>query len=288
MQVFSGEQFAASIEDQLQLAVEALRGREIRPKLAVLSFIDDPASRLYTRLKAESAWQAGIEHQVIEARLDQSPAELAELVDRLINAAPAVMIQKPRKRIWAEVTSGEETEFANWWQGLVAKIPPNQDADGLAPATLVAIKENRWREQGLALPATARAILSILDEAPFRFGMKVAIAGRSAIVGLPVYYELRNRGVEAEIFGRAALAERRQSSTQLQDFDVIISATGQPSLISGDMLKEGVIAIDVGEPKPDLDFSSVQAKASFITPVPGGVGPVTVVSLLQNVLDLIK
>ena len=90
------------------------------------------------------------------------------------------------------------------------------------------------------------------------------------------------------MIGSAELNERKEQGTYLLDSDIVVSATGRSKLVTGDMVKKGVTLIDVGEPRPDIDFESVRPKAIFITPVPGGVGPMTVVSLLANCLVLAK
>jgi len=201
------------------------------------------------------------------------------------------MIQKPAQAIWQngyQINHHSSQNFDEWWQSLVTLINHGKDIDGLHPTTLEAIKNNDWREQGRVLPATAQAVLDVLDESPFKSGMKVIIIGRSDIVGVPIYYELQNRGEQVELLGRQDFLKRQQSKDRLLDADVIISATGIPKLIKGDMLKQGVILIDVGEPKPDVDLASIQNQVSFLTPVPGGVGPVTVSCLMKNVLSMVQ
>ncbi len=117
---------------------------------------------------------------------------------------------------------------------------------------------------------------------------KVIILGKSDLLGKPLYYLLKNGRVKVEMIGSKQLQQRIRQGVGLSDADVIISATGRPGLVTGEHLKTGVMLIDVGEPLGDVDFESVKDKASFITPVPGGVGPMTVVSLLQNVVKLAK
>ena len=115
---------------------------------------------------------------------------------------------------------------------------------------------------------------------------KVIILGKSDLLGKPLYYLLKSRGVSAEMMGSKELSKRIDQARKLLDADIVISATGRPGLITADLLKDGVAVIDVGEPKGDVDFASVKEKADFITPVPGGVGPMTVVCLLQNMVVL--
>ncbi|MBD3279845.1 MAG: hypothetical protein GF390_04020, partial [Candidatus Pacebacteria bacterium] len=102
----------------------------------------------------------------------------------------------------------------------------------------------------------------------------------------PLFYELKNQGHEAELLGRQALHHRVAQNQGLKDGQVVVTATGVAGLVTGELISSGTIVIDAGEPQPDVDFASVRPKASFITPVPGGVGPVTVSCLLENSLDL--
>jgi methylenetetrahydrofolate dehydrogenase (NADP+)/methenyltetrahydrofolate cyclohydrolase len=118
--------------------------------------------------------------------------------------------------------------------------------------------------------------------------LKYLIIGKSDLLGKPLFYELTSKKYLTKMIGTKELNERIEQKTYLMDADVIISATGHQSLVTGELIKPGAILIDVGEPKPDVDRTSVASKASFLTPVPGGVGPVTVVSLLANAIDLVS
>jgi methylenetetrahydrofolate dehydrogenase (NADP+)/methenyltetrahydrofolate cyclohydrolase len=158
---------------------------------------------------------------------------------------------------------------------------------------LRAVQTNTWQEAGLVLPATARGVLEILWIALQKLKIKatknslnIFVLGRSDIVGLPVYYQLKNLNFKVKSLTSNDFNQRINSGLNLLEADVIISATGKHKLITGDLVKKGVIVIDVGEPRPDVDLASVKHKAVFITPVPGGVGPITVVSLLENCVKL--
>lgn len=290
-QIFDGNAFAKEKETQLAKRVDALKMKGVFLQIGVVMFVDDPASRLYTRLKKEAARRVGIEFQISELQFSDSQDWIMKTIHQLSHDTniTGVMIQKPSLKIWQEVTGQRREQFSWWWQESVAQIDPLKDVDGLCS------------NQTKVLPATAQAVLDILEESPLNLeklrsessdpsqpDKKVAMIGRSDIVGSPIYYELKKQGVNVELLGRRELAERVENGQQLLDFDVVISATGQQGLVKGEMVKEGVVVIDVGEPKADIDFESVKAKASFITPVPGGVGPVTVVVLMENMLKLIS
>ena len=106
------------------------------------------------------------------------------------------------------------------------------------------------------------------------------------MLGIPLFYELLNQNKTVELIASKQLQERMQSGQKLLDAAVVITATGISGLITADMIAQGSVVIDVGEPKPDVDFAAVSQKTAFITPVPGGVGPLTVISLLENCVEL--
>lgn len=204
----------------------------------------------------------------------------------------------------------------------------NKDVDGLHPETLAAIKAGIWRQERMVLPATARAVLAILKfyqenyEADYCYcRQQVLIVGKSDLLGRPLYWQINNemtgnylsatcqiaeknhpserrsdlpenspinpRAPYVKLVGKSGFNQLIEQENSLKDFSLIITATGQRNLIEANMLSEEVILIDVGEPQNDLAVDC-QSKAKFITPVPGGVGPMTVVSLLANAVDLLK
>ena len=165
---------------------------------------------------------------------------------------------------------------------IVETIIPTKDVDCL---TAVNLGRLMMGEMTL-LPATVRGIWEILGKAGINektiVGKNVSVLGRSDIVGKPLANLLINRGATVTVCHH----QTKDLACLIKRADIVISATGSPNLVKGEMVKEGAIVIDVGSPKGDVDFGSVVKKASFITPVPGGVGPMTVVSLLENFLDL--
>jgi len=184
---------------------------------------------------------------------------------------------------------------------LTSLLDVDKDVDGLHPETQAAIEDGTWMKQGLVLPATAKAVLAILDvaENQINFGeqtkgesnfhlahKKIVIIGRSNLLGIPVFNVLKNWNYDVEIIGKQGFDQRIEQRIYLQDADVVITATGRTKLITGEMVKQDSVLIDVGEPQPDFEFDSVKEKALFITPVPGGVGPLTVISLMENCVKL--
>lgn len=286
MELFNGIDFAKQREQVLKERVGEIVRQGNAPSIVSIVFAEDPGSRLYTQKKLEAAQRVGIDFRPIFISLEDATQQVIEAINKL-NTDPSVtgvMIQKPSKQLWEERVG--ESDFSEWWRWLVMTIQPKKDVDGLAPSTQQAIKDGTWMEKGLVLPATAQAILLVLEKAGVSKANSIAIIGRSDIVGSPTFYALNHLGYQSTLFGRADLAKRTASDQQLKDFDVVISATGVEHLITGSMLKQGVILVDVGEPKPDIDHQSIENIATFLSPVPGGIGPITVVCLLENVVKL--
>jgi methylenetetrahydrofolate dehydrogenase (NADP+) / methenyltetrahydrofolate cyclohydrolase len=200
------------------------------------------------------------------------------------------------------ISGGEQSEkmaYAAWWSALTSTIELSKDVDGLHPETLQSVQAGTWQEQGRVLPATAQAVLNIVRHSYAEqsgetesYGIpqdtQVVILGQSDIVGKPLYYELKNKKIAVEMMGSKGLQEKIVAGVGLKHADVVITATGHANLITGELLKPGVRLIDVGEPQPDVDRESLGELPVFITPVPGGVGPVTVVCLLENCVNLNK
>ncbi len=294
MITFDGNAFARLKETELKLQVAELKKRNISPKITAILFTEDKGSELYTNLKKQAAERIGIMYDVVPFSMKDDPTQVGESIRRLNEdtTVSGIIIQKPWRTRWVEVTGKTPEEFNEWWSNLVNQIDETKDVDGLHPATLEAIKKGNWQQEKKVMPATAKASLLILDQAfPETDELKkqkIIILGKSDILGQPLYYEFKNLGCDVEMIGSKELVARKESGQLLLDADIIISATGHANLITGDLVKEGVVVIDVGEPKPDVDMASVKEKAAFVTPVPGGVGPVTIVSLLENCIELLK
>lgn len=326
--IFNGEQLAKRKALKLKSKVLAYQAKGVQPKIAAVFFKEDQASALYTALKKQSAENLGITYQAKAF----SFADKVELIQNYLDTLSAdpsitgIIIQKPWTKKWLEVVPNGD--FANWWSSLVSRIATkeshgvNKDVDGLSPATLSAIKAGTWMEQGMVLPATARAVLAILkdyrEQVDPEFSyltQKILIIGQSDLLGKPLYWHIRNlmqkgatipavfgeacqialdqaqksdKKCEVKLVGKQGLEEIIEQKKSLSDFRIIVSATGKKNLLHGDLLAPHNILIDVGEPQGDINLPSCLNKADFITPVPGGVGPMTVMSLMANALDLLK
>jgi methylenetetrahydrofolate dehydrogenase (NADP+)/methenyltetrahydrofolate cyclohydrolase len=300
MIIFDGYAFAQQKEAQLVERVAQLKNQGVQLKIAAILFTEDAGSQLYTRLKKEAAERAGMSYEIFSFSMTDPIEKILATVEKLNNdsAITGIIIQKPSKKRWLETMNGTAEEFISWWQKLVHPINPGKDVDGLHPTTLQAVEKGTWREERKVLPATAKAVLSILEEAkkilsgqplaPDWSTKKFAVIGKSDILGKPLFYELRNQGYQVELLGTKELNLRKEQGQNLLDMDVVISATGASGIITAEMIKQYAIIIDVGEPSPDVNQTSVAEKAAFLTPVPGGVGPVTVVSLLENAVSLVS
>jgi methylenetetrahydrofolate dehydrogenase (NADP+)/methenyltetrahydrofolate cyclohydrolase len=326
--IFNGEQLAKAKAVKLRAKVAKLKEQGRVPKIVAVFFKEDAASALYTSLKQQTAADLGIAYQARAFSFTSSVGEIQEYLDKcsVDPSVTGIIIQKPWTAKWQQ--SNPSGDFASWWASLVSHIATkashgvNKDVDGLAPATLASIKQGTWMQEGMVLPATARAVLSILKDYRERFDQdfsylteKVLIVGQSDLLGRPLYWHIKKlmeRGAtvpvafgeacqiavneaqqsekkcEVKLVGRHGFKDLIEQKKSLSDFRVIISATGQKNLVTGDLLAPHSIVIDVGEPQGDVDLPSCLNKVDFITPVPGGVGPMTVVSLMANAVDLLK
>src|SRR5579859_532546 len=291
MFIFDGYTFAKEKEIILQQRVTELHQRGIFPKIAAILFREDSGSQLYTRLKKEAAERVGIGYEVFEFSMRDEVEGVAAKIQEVCADATVtgLIVQKPARVVWEKVTN--KKNFGEWWLSLVSAIDPAKDVDGLSQETLAAIQRGTWKQESKVIPATAKAVLEILKVAAEKTGLQLSqatiiILGKSDLLGKPLFFELSNQKMNVELLGRKELVERITSGQKLHDADVVISATGQPNIITGDMIKTGAVVIDVGEPKGDVEFTTVSQKAAFMTPVPGGVGPLTVLSLLENSVSL--
>ncbi len=277
--VFNGRALA---KQQEQTLLSKLKGKH--PQVKSFTFSEDEASVLYTHLKQAVAKRLGIVYEPVIRSTRDNPLGLVQEIQAvsLDPGITGVMIQKPIKDIFQSQVP--QVDFEPWWSQLVTSINPRKDIDCLTPSNLTAVKAGNPK----ILPATVKAVLAILEDAKTQLSVSpqawkqktVAVIGRSDIVGKPLYWVLREQHEKVELFGRDNLP------LDLSTFDIIISATGTSGLISGDMIAPDVIAIDVGSPKGDFEYETTVKKAAFLTPVPGGVGPMTVISLMDTIVSL--
>jgi methylenetetrahydrofolate dehydrogenase (NADP+)/methenyltetrahydrofolate cyclohydrolase len=251
--VFDGREFADNEIKRLRdevIKIEARLGRKL--KLVTIYNPEHGPSRVYTKIKENMAGTIGIEFQkfsIFNLQFSINDLIIKLNIDKTVDG---IMIQMPL------LDSDRDKDLRNL-------ISPEKDVDGLNPDSNV-------------MPATVRAVMEILQVAQRHSGAKaqsIFIVGNKGLVGARLQKELKCEGMDKEDW----------EPKRLKDAEVIISATGMAKLINGQMVKKGVIAIDVGYPKGDFDPSTL-LRASFFTPVPGGVGPVTVAMLFANLVDL--
>ena len=286
--ILDGKQIAQTIRAELREEIQALKAQGLRaPKLAVIIVGHNPASETYVANKIKACAEVGMEAEKIALEADITEKQLLTEVERLNNdpSIDGFIVQLPLPEHISETT-------------IMSAIDRRKDVDGLTP-------ENVGRTvQGLPsiISATPRGIRELLAryQIPTE-GKHVVVIGRSNIVGKPIAMLLMQRpylslpGMSAASLGDATVTICHSKTRDLKSIcltaDIIIVAAGSPKLLTADMVKNGATIIDVGINRVDghlvgdVDFANVAPKAAYITPVPGGVGPMTIVSLLQNTLQ---
>ncbi len=269
--IFDGKAFAAEKERGLKARVIELKSIGISPKLVAIITQRDPASMLYVRLKKKAAERIGVEMEVFEVFSSRRDYHfLLNLIGSFNRdtTVHGIMVQLPLAK-----------RFLPYQKKILNAISPAKDVDGLS-------------SESPFLPATVKAVVSIIEEASrvvlLRKPPPVFIVGSQGAVGSALMKELKKQHYLVTGFDKRPRADWRDlwgvPSFMSLKADVVVSATGTPGIITAKHVAKGAAVIDVGSPLGDVRFKEVKAKASFITPVPGGVGPVTIVSLLENTL----
>ena len=274
--ILDGKALANLLGENLKERVKNLKAEGITPHFCVINIGDDTASKIYVRSKKRKAEKLGIIQDIYQMPADTRQQGVLDLIDKL-NTDPEInglMVQMPTP----EQINADE---------LLARIDPNKDVDSLTPANVGRL----WLKDHFVEPATAEGIMALLKhyEIPLN-GKNVVIIGRSNIVGKPLAALMLEKNATITI----AHSKTQNLASLTNRADVIVSATGEPCLIKADMVKDGVIVVDVGINRVngklvgDVDFDAVKEKASYITPVPGGVGPLTVQFLMEAVVNLTR
>ncbi len=274
--ILDGKAFANLLGQNLKEKVKKLKDEGITPHFCVINIGNDPASKIYVRTKKRRAEKMGIIQDIYQMSADTKQEEAIALIDKL-NVDPAIdglMVQLPApKQIDTDA--------------LLERIDPNKDVDGLTPANI----GHLWMGNHFVEPATAEGIIALLKhyEIPLE-GKNVVIIGRSNIVGKPLAALMLEQNATVTI----AHSRTKNLGEITKKADVLVSATGQAFLVKADMVKDGAVVVDVGmnhvdgKLVGDVDFDNVKEKASYITPVPGGVGPLTVQFLMEAVVKLTR
>ena len=274
--IISGKELSVRMKNRMAAEIATFPEKYGRvPHLAVILVGEDPASQSYVRGKARASAEVGIKNTTILRPADITQEELLGVIASL-NADPEVdgiLVQLPLPDHIDEAV-------------IINAIAREKDVDGFHPLNVAAL----WMKQPCTVPCTPKGILRMLDEAGVEIkGKRAVVIGRSQIVGLPVAKLLLDRHATVTICHSRTV----DLPSVTREAEILVVAIGRPRFVTVDMVSEGAVVIDVGvnrDPETgklcgDVDFAAVAPKASVITPVPGGVGPMTITCLMENTIE---
>ena len=271
--IIDGKELAKKIRASLKIECEELKQKNIKSKLAVIMVGDDPASKVYVRNKSRACEDVGIEYEeyLLDSKITQK--ELIELIEKLNNdkTVNGILLQSP-------IPSNLDINEA------FRTISSEKDVDGFNPVNVGKLVLN----QDTFVSCTPYGIMKMFEEYDIDLtGKNVVILGRSNIVGKPLIHCCLNKNATVT----SCHSKTQNLAQKAKEADILISAIGKANFVTADMVKDGAVVIDVGINRlnngkitGDVDFESVKEKASYITPVPGGVGPMTIAMLMNNVI----
>jgi methylenetetrahydrofolate dehydrogenase (NADP+)/methenyltetrahydrofolate cyclohydrolase len=273
-QIIDGKAIAAKIRGNLSVTVAELKSKGITPGLAVVLVGEDPASKVYVSMKEKACADVGIFSDEYKLPAETSEADLLALIARLNNdpRIHGILVQLPLPK---HINSDKVLET----------ISPAKDADGFHPYNVGRLVIGKPTFQ----PCTPYGVMVLLEEAGVNLaGKEVVIVGRSNIVGKPVAFMCLQQNATVTI----CHSKTRDLAAKVAQADVLIAAVGVPEMIKGEWIKEGAVVIDVGVNRVgdkklvgDVEFATAEKRAAAITPVPGGVGPMTITMLLHNTVE---
>ncbi|HDJ2353441.1 TPA: bifunctional methylenetetrahydrofolate dehydrogenase/methenyltetrahydrofolate cyclohydrolase FolD [Staphylococcus aureus] len=271
--ILDGKQIAKDYRQGLQDQVEALKEKGFTPKLSVILVGNDGASQSYVRSKKKAAEKIGMISEIVHLEETATEEEVLNELNRLNNddSVSGILVQVPLPKQVSE-------------QKILEAINPEKDVDGFHPINIGKL----YIDEQTFVPCTPLGIMEILKHADIDLeGKNAVVIGRSHIVGQPVSKLLLQKNASLTILH----SRSKDMASYLKDADVIVSAVGKPGLVTKDVVKEGAVIIDVGNTpdengklKGDVDYDAVKEIAGAITPVPGGVGPLTITMVLNNTL----
>ena len=276
-QLIDGKKLAKEIREELKLEVDELKKQGITPKLAVILVGEDPASKVYVKNKSKACDKAGIEFEEYLLPANTTEEELFDLIQKLNNKddVDGILLQSPVPK---HININKAFSL----------ISPNKDVDGFNPVNVgkLTIGEDAF------VSCTPYGIVKMLEAYDINVeGKNVTILGRSNIVGKPLIQCMLKKNATVTV----CHSKTQNIEEILKRSDVIISAIGKAKFVKKEMVKDGAVVIDVGINRMDdgslvgdVDFENVSKIASFITPVPGGVGPMTIAMLINNVVKAAK
>ena len=276
MEVISGKEIAAEIKSQIAADVEKYSkeyGR--KPNLVVVIVGDDPGSVSYVTGKTKAANEVGIDNQTICLKEDTTEEELLTLIRNLNDdkGVDGILIQLP-------LPKGIDEDK------VILTLSADKDVDGFHPLNVAAL----WQKRPCLLPCTPKGIIELMKRKGIEMsGKRAVVIGRSNIVGLPVAKLLTDENATVTV----SHSRTKNLAEICSQADILVPALGKPKFVKENMVKEGAVVIDVGVNRDpdtgklcgDVDFEAVAPKTSFITKVPGGVGPMTIACLMQNTLE---
>lgn len=276
-EIIDGKELAKKVRKELKKDVEALKAKGINPKLAVIMVGNDPGSTVYVRNKSKACEKVGIEFEEFLFDEKTEEAELLDLIDKLNadDSIHGILLQCP-------VPKHIDVNKA------FRRISPNKDVDGFNPINVgnLTIGEDAF------ISCTPYGVVKMFEEYNIETeGKRAVILGRSNIVGKPMIQCMLNKNSTVTV----CHSRTQNIGEVIKEADIVIAAIGKPNFVKADMVKDGAVVIDVGINRledgtitGDVDYENVAPKASFITPVPGGVGPMTIAMLLNNVVKAAK
>ena len=274
--IISGKELASSLKQQMAAEVATFEDRYGRvPHLAVILVGEDPGSVSYVTGKAKASAEVGIKNTTIRRPSTISEEELLGIIAELNadDAVDGILVQLPLPK---HIDSDK----------VIAAIDCSKDVDGFHPMNVAAL----WQKQPCVLPCTPKGIIKMLKVAGVEIaGKNAVVIGRSNIVGLPVSKLLLDENATVTM----THSRTKNLGEVTSKADILVVAIGRPKFVTADMVGEGAVVIDVGvnrDPETgklcgDVDFAAIEPKASVITPVPGGVGPMTICCLMENTIE---
>lgn len=275
--ILDGKAISKKVREELKIKAEELKQKNIAPKLAVIMVGDDPSSKIYVRNKSKACEEVGIEFEEYLLGENIKNEELLNLIEELNNREDihGILLQSPIPK-HLDINLAFRT------------IKPEKDVDGFHPVNIGKLSLN----QECFVSCTPFGIMRMLAEYNIDIeGKHAVIIGRSNIVGKPMIQCMLNKHATVTV----CHSKTKNLSEITKQADILVAAIGKPKFITEDMVKDGAVVIDVGinrneEGKVcgDVDFENVSKKASYITPVPGGVGPMTIAMLMNNIIKAAK
>ena len=277
MEIIDGKKLAKTTRENLRLEVEELKEKGINPKLAVIMVGNNSASQIYVRNKSRACDEVGIEFEEYLLPTTTEQSELLNLIYKLNKQEDinGILLQSP-------IPDGLDINEA------FRKISPEKDVDGFHPVNVGKLVLG----QDTFVSCTPYGIMRMFEAYNIDLeGKNAVVIGRSNIVGKPMSHCLLNKNATVTI----CHSRTKNLAEITKRADILVAAIGKAEFVKADMVKEGAVVIDVGinrteegKLKGDVDFENVSKKASYITPVPGGVGPMTIAMLMNNVVKAAK